>query len=250
MSSKVYGILGDIHSNTEALKAVVDDASSQGVTDWICTGDVVGYNARPSDCIHIIRDELQAPTVCGNHDYYVAYEQNLEDFHPAAAAAVLWTRENISSGDMDWLRSLQMSMPVKGMTLVHATLDMPEHWGYIFDDLQAESHFTYQRTPLCFHGHTHVPVVYEKSPFGIVHYDPRGFENGEFKIVPGRQYFINVGSVGQPRDGDPRASYVVFDTASRVVKFRRLAYDVSIAQAQIRAAGLPERCAERLGTGN
>ena len=226
--ARVYGILGDIHANIDALSVVLEDAASQGVTDWICTGDVVGYNACPSECIHIVRDVLKAPVVCGNHDYYVAYEQNLADFHPAAAQAVLWTREHLSFDDLDWLRTIPMS----------------------FDDFQATSHFVYQKTPLCFHGHTHVPVVYEKTSFGAVHYDPRDFENGEFKVLPGRQYFINVGSVGQPRDGDPRASYVVFDTATRVIRFRRLPYDVATAQARDRAAGLPERCAARLETGN
>lgn len=248
--AKVYGILGDIHANIDALDAVLQDAASQGVTDWICTGDVVGYNACPSECIRVVRDELKAPVVCGNHDSYVASGQDLSDFQPAAAQAVLWTRENISAEDMEWLRSLPLSKPVMGMTLVHATLDMPEHWGYIFDDIQASSHFVYQRTPLCFHGHTHVPVVYEKTANGAVHYSPGGFENGEFRILPGKKYFINVGSVGQPRDGDPRASYVIFDTGTRIVRFRRIGYDVAAAQERDRTAGLPERCAERLATGN
>ncbi|MBQ9739508.1 MAG: metallophosphoesterase family protein, partial [Kiritimatiellae bacterium] len=164
--AKVYGILGDIHANIDAMDVVLADAAEQGVTDWVCTGDVVGYNACPSECIRIVRDELKAPVVCGNHDYYVAFEQNLADFHPAAAQAVLWTREHITDDDMDWLRSLPMTKPVMGMTLVHATMDMPDHWGYIFDDFQAASHFVYQKTPICFHGHTHVPVVYEQTPFG------------------------------------------------------------------------------------
>ncbi len=246
--ARIYGILGDIHANIDALQVVLDDAREQGVTDWICTGDVVGYNACPSDCIRVVR-ELNAPVVCGNHDYYVAYEQNLADFHPAAAQAVLWTREHISADDLEWLRALPMSRPVMGMTLVHATLDMPDHWGYIFDDLQATSHFVYQKTPLCFHGHTHVPVVYEKTAFGAMHHDPHTFEDGVFKVQLGKQYFVNVGSVGQPRDGDPRASYVVFDSGARTLRFRRLAYDVAAAQAKDREAGLPARCADRLEKG-
>ncbi len=248
--AKIYGILGDIHANIDALSAVLADASAQGVTDWICTGDVVGYNACPSECIKIIRDELKAPVVCGNHDYYVAFEQNLADFHPAAAQVVLWTRDHISDDEMEWLRSLPMTKPVMGMTLVHATMDMPDHWGYIFDDFQAASHFVYQKTPICFHGHTHVPVVYEQTPFGAVHYDPYTFDNGEFKLLPGKKYFVNVGSVGQPRDGDPRACYVIYDTGARALRFRRVQYDVARAQARDIAAGLPERCAQRLATGN
>ena len=248
--ARIYGILGDIHANIDALDAVMRDAAEQGVTDWICTGDVVGYDACPSECIHVVRDVMKAPVVCGSHDHYVAFEQNLSDFHPAAAQAVLWTREHITDADMEWLRSLPMSKPVMGMMLVHATLDMPDHWGYIFDDIQATSHFVYQKTPLCFHGHTHVPVVYEKTAFGAVHHTPDTFDGGEFRIQPGKQYFVNVGSVGQPRDGDPRASYALFDTGTLTLRFRRVPYDVAAAQARDVAAGLPERCAARLATGN
>lgn len=248
--AKVYGILGDIHANIDALDAIVRDAATEGVTDWICTGDVVGYNACPSECIRAVRDVLKAPVVCGNHDHYVAFEQDLSGFNDAASEAILWTRAHISADDLEWLRALPMSKPVMGMMIVHATLDMPECWGYILDDIQATSHFVYQKTPLCFHGHTHVPVVYEKTPLGVMHHTPDTFEDGLFRILPGKQYFVNVGSVGQPRDGDPRASYVIFDTASRTLRFRRIAYDVETAQRRVLAAGLPERCATRLATGN
>ena len=139
--AKIYGILGDIHANIDAMNVVLVDAAAQGVTDWVCTGDVVGYNACPSECIRIVRDELKAPVVCGNHDYYGAFEQNLADFHPAAAQAVLWTREHITEDDMEWLRTLPMTKPVMGMTLVHATMDMPDQRRYIFDDFHAASHF-------------------------------------------------------------------------------------------------------------
>ena len=114
----------------------------------------------------------------------------------------------------------------------------------MFDNLQAEANFVYQRTPLCFHGHTHVPIIYASSPGGVVHYEPC-----DFKIELGQRLFINVGSVGQPRDGDPRASYVLYDMDARFIRFRRLEYDVAAAQERCRAAGLPERCAERLGVG-
>lgn len=241
---KVYGILGDIHANIDALETVVEDARSLGVTNFVCVGDVVGYNACPAECIRIVRDELQAPCVCGNHDYYVAYGTTLEDFHPAAAQVVRWTREQISEYDRTWLRSLPMSRPVMGFTIVHSTLDMPERWGYVFDDFQADAHFVYQKTPLCFHGHTHVPVIYENTPTGAIH-----IEAADFVIPLGKKLYINVGSVGQPRDGDPRASYAIYDPIAREIRFRRLEYDVERAQARDRAAGLPDRCADRLALG-
>ena len=131
-----------------------------------------------------------------------------------------------------------------GVTLVHATMDHPEGFGYVFDHLQAESNFFHQITPLCFHGHTHVPIIYSNEPGGVVHYQPR-----DFTLELGQRLFINVGSVGQPRDGDPRASYVVYDMAARQIRFRRVAYDVQTAMARNRLAGLPEKCAFRLESG-
>ena len=126
---------------------------------------------------------------------------------------------------------------------MHSTLDVPERWGYVFDQLDAESHFTYQKTPLCFHGHTHVPLVYEKRR-EVVRLPP-----ADVRLTPGTKYFINTGSVGQPRDGDPRSSYVIYDTETRTISFRRLAYDIAATMENIRRAGLPERSATRLAAG-
>ena len=243
--ARVYAILGDIHANIDALQAVLADTRAQGVTDYVSVGDVVGYNAAPAECIRVVRDELKCPVVRGNHDHYVSYvEESLADFHPMAAAVVEWTRSQLTPEDMKWLHDLPLARPIMGFTVVHSTLDMPLRWGYVFDNLQAEANFVYQRTQLCFHGHTHVPIIYEKRPEGVVHYEPV-----DFKIELGQKLFINVGSVGQPRDGDPRASYVIYDTGTRTVRFRRIEYDVAAAQARIRAADLPERLAERLETG-
>ncbi len=242
---QIYAILGDIHANIDALKAVLEDARARGATRFACVGDMVGYNAAPAECISIVRDELKCPVVCGNHDRYVSSNMSLTDFHPVAATVVEWTRQQLASDDLDWLRALPMQKPVMGFTLVHSTLDMPEHWGYVFDSLQASAHFVYQKTPICFHGHTHVPIVYEECALGALCLPPENF-----KIPVGKKFFVNVGSVGQPRDGDPRASYVLFDTGTRELRFRRVAYDIIKAQARIRAAGLPERCAARLVTGS
>jgi len=115
--------------------------------------------------------------------------------------------------------------------------------------LQAESNFICQKTPLCFHGHTHCPLIYEKQMSGIYRIDAEGLPNDTFRLVPGRKYFVNVGSVGQPRDGDSRSSYVLYDPATKCIRFRRLEYDIAAAQSRIRAAGLPERLAQRLEIG-
>ncbi len=240
---KIIAVLGDIHANIDALNVVLDDCRKEGVTDFLCTGDVVGYNAAPSECMKVIR-ELGCPVVKGNHDHYVSSEQNLDDFHPNAAAVVRWTREQLDAEEIEWLYNLPFVVTQLGITLVHSTMDNPETFGYVFDHFQAESNFICQKTPLCFHGHTHVPMIYEKQVAGVYRIDPQ-----DFKLPIGRKYFINVGSVGQPRDRDPRASYVIYDFLARTVKFRRLEYDVEAAQERIKMAGLPLRLAERLALG-
>ncbi len=237
-------ILGDIHANIDALDVVLDDCAAQGVTEFLCTGDVVGYGAAPRECIQRIR-ELRCPVTMGNHDFYICTESlNLDAFNPHAALGVKWTREQLSEEDLQWLRKLPFTQTIKGITLVHATMDRPQNFGYVFDNLQAAASFTNQKTPVCFHGHTHCPMIYEHSLVGDYRIDPQ-----TFKCQMGRKYFVNVGSVGQPRDGDPRAAYVIYDNVSKIIEFRRLNYDISSAQARIREAGLPERLAERLAFG-
>ncbi len=238
-------ILGDIHSNIEALDVVLADAQEQGVNEYLCTGDVVGYNASPSECIKRIR-ELGCPVTKGNHDFYICTAAlNLDDFNPHAALGVKWTREQLTEDELQWLRDLPMTYTSKGITIVHATMDRPENFGYVFDNLQASANFTNQVTPICFHGHTHCPMIYERSAAGTFRIDPQ-----DFKLQMGRKYFINVGSVGQPRDGDPRATYVIYDSMAKTITFRRLNYDIAAAQERIRLAGLPERLAERLTYGH
>lgn len=240
---KKFAILGDIHSNIDALTVVLDDCRSQGVTDFLCTGDVVGYNACPRECLEIIRD-LGCPVVMGNHDHYVSSVQNLEAFNPHAAAVIEWTREQLTDDEMAYLANLPFVKTTMGITLVHSTMDVPENFGYVFDHLQAEAHFTHQVTPLCFHGHTHCPMIYEKQLSAVYRIDAQ-----DFRLPIGRKYFVNVGSVGQPRDGDPRAAYAIYEPKSRTLSFRRLDYDIAAAQERIRLAGLPEHLAERLEVG-
>jgi len=240
---KLFAILGDIHANLDALNVVLDDCRAQGVTDFLCTGDVVGYNACPHECMSIVRD-LGCPVVMGNHDHYVSSQQNLDDFNPNAAAVIEWTRSHLSDDEVAWLRALPFTKTSMGISLVHATMDDPEAFGYVFDHLQAEANFSRQVAPLCFHGHTHCPMIYEKQLSAVYRIDAQ-----DFKLPMGRKYFINVGSVGQPRDGDPRAAYVLYNQAERTVKFRRLEYDIEAAQERIRLAGLPGRLADRLAVG-
>lgn len=242
MHAKKYALLGDVHANLEALTAVLEDSREQGVTDYICVGDVVGYNADPAECLEKIR-ELCCSCVRGNHDHYCSHDESLDDFHPLAANVIDWTRRQLTSDQIAYLKGLRLTHKMHGMTLVHSTLDMPEKWGYVFDTLEAEAHFSYQNTSVCFYGHTHVPVIYEKE--GRV----KRITFTSMSLGLGRKYFINTGSVGQPRDGDPRAAYVIYTPAARLVELRRVPYDIAATQEKIRAAGLPERLAKRLELG-
>lgn len=242
MTKKKYAILGDVHGNWEALSVVLRDAEELGVDSYVCVGDVVGYNADPARCLNKIR-EIGCTVVRGNHDHYCSHEECLEDFHPLAARVVDWTRNQLDDDGIEFLRNMRLSTKVDGFTIVHSTLDMPEKWGYVFDCLEADANFNYQSTSVCFHGHTHVPVAYVKR--GMTD----RIEYGKIRIVLGQKYFINVGSVGQPRDGNPRAAYAFYDAEKREVELRRLEYDIRATQEKIREAGLPERLARRLQIG-
>lgn len=237
-----YAIIADIHANLEALTAVLQDARAQNPSHYVCLGDVVGYNANPKECLKIIR-EMNVPCVKGNHDEYCSIDDQLEGFNPNAAEAVHWTRRQLSPEDREWLRDLKYTKMVANFTIVHATLDVPQRWGYVFDKLQAAASFPYQTTPVCFFGHTHVPVAFMRDT--VV----RGGTFSKFKVDPAKKYFVNVGAVGQPRDNNPKAAYVIYDVDAATIELRRVDYDIAAAQAKIREAGLPERLAERLEFG-
>ena len=237
-----YAVIADIHANLEALEVVLNDAKAQQCTHYCCVGDVVGYNANPKECLDIVRS-MGMPVVKGNHDEYCSTEENLEGFNPHAAEAVSWTRKQLNPDDRKWLREFKYIRLVASFTMVHATLDGPQRWGYVFDRLAAAASFTYQNTAVCFFGHTHVPLAFVRD--SVV----RGGTYSKFRVEPGKKYFVNVGAVGQPRDGNPKAGYVVYDLNEGTIELRRLDYDIPKAQKKIMEAGLPQRLADRLALG-
>ena len=215
---------------------------NRDVNRYICLGDVVGYNANPRECLEIVQS-LECPVVKGNHDSYVSSEHSLVTFNPLAEVAIQWTRDQLNSSEKRWLSNLPLIVEIRGFTVVHASLDEPGDWNYVLNQLDAAASFSKQTTELCFFGHTHSPRAYIKdsSIVGVP------FE----QIIPerGKKYFVNPGSVGQPRDGDWRAAYVVFDEERRTINLRRLRYDLTRTQRKIVAAGLPPKLAERLALG-
>ncbi len=226
-----FAILADIHSNLEALRAVLEHARQQACTDYAFLGDFVGYCADPKACLDIVR-AMQAPCVKGNHDEYCASDIPFGGFNPNAAKAVEWTRRQLAPDDRRWLQSLPYVRQVGDFTIVHATLDAPQRWGYVFDKLAAAASFTYQNTSICFFGHTHVPVAF------IHDTTVRGGTYTRLKLERGKKYFVNCGAVGQPRDNNPRAAYVTYTVADEMIELHRVSYDIESTKRKIRDAGL------------
>jgi len=239
----IYGIISDIHANLEALNAVLARCEELGVEQYICVGDLVGYNANPSECLEIVRSLPLAAVVKGNHDEQASENLDLSEFNPQAAKAIEWTRDQLSQEQRDYLRDLPMKARVGRITVVHATLDNPGMWGYIMDKYAAEASLSYQFSQVCFYGHSHVPMAFDRQM------DVEMMESGVIEVLPGHKYLINPGSVGQPRDKDPRASFATYDTDECIIKLHRLEYDIETTQKKIIEAGLPERLAQRLSLG-
>ena len=226
-----FAIMADVHANLEAFQAVLGDAKEQGCTHYVFLGDFVGYCADPKACIDIVR-AMNVPCVKGNHDEYCATDLPLECFNVNAVKAVQWTRKQLTEDDRQWLQNLPYVCKVEDFIMVHASLDAPERWCYVFDKLAAAASFPHQNTQMCFFGHTHVPVAFIRDT------TIRGGTYTKLKVEAGKQYFVNPGAVGQPRDNNPEAAYAVYDMDEGTVEIRRSAYDIAAAQKKIRQAGL------------
>lgn len=226
-----YAILSDIHANLQALAAVLDDGKAQQCTHYACLGDIVGNGGKPKECLQIIR-EMGMTCVRGNFDDYCLKPELDRDFKPQAAGNVKWTRSQLSVDDLDWLRCLELVRNLDGFTIVHATLDCPQRWCYAFNQVDAAANFAFQNTPVCFFGHTHVPIAFsrEQTP------ERRTINGGtysKFHVDAGKKYFVNPGSVGQPRDNNPKAAYAIYDLEGEIVELRRVDYDIAGAQNDI-----------------
>ena len=237
-----FAIFSDLHGNLEATEAILADARAKACTNFVCLGDLVGYNANPHECVELVR-ALECPVVKGNHDEQACLGESSRDFNDLAEQAINWTREHLTDEDKQWLADLRLVRQVRDFTIVHATLDTPAEWGYVFKNLDAVASFTYQHTTVCFFGHTHVAGAFVRDD-GV-----HRVVTDLLTIESGLKYFINVGSVGQPRDGDARAAYCIYDMERNTVEQRRVRYDVGAVQKKIIQAGLPRLLAERLELG-
>lgn len=236
----IYAVLGDIHSNFDALTAVVDDLKKEQIDKVLCIGDIVGYAAEPVECIDLLR-ELDCITVAGNHDYATVSKFPVNYFNDDAKRAVQWTARQLSDVYINFLKGLSLVEEIDEITIVHGSLNHPEFFDYITTENDARLCFSKLRTPVCFYGHTHVPLAIFSTG------DTIHVERGPiFKLNGFDKVLINVGSVGQPRDWDIRACYAVYDTEKKIVVIKRVKYNISSAIDKIYHAGLPKMNALRL----
>ncbi len=239
-------IVGDIHGNLAAFKAVLEHIEVKGGVDEIwCLGDVVGYGPEPHECLEILRTYNHL-CVAGNHDWAAVDKIDTLDFNPDAAQACHWTTEQLTPEDVDYLENLPLTLCRGDFTLVHGSPRQPI-WEYVLSVSVAQDNFASFETSFCLIGHSHIPLVFEcvdenlcvsnRLPAGS------GLELGEHRLI------INPGSVGQPRDGDPRASYILYDGEARIIYHYRIKYDIAATQRKMAEWGLPLPLIMRLSFG-
>lgn len=244
-----YLILSDMHSNWEAFRATLNQVRRKRFDAYLVLGDLVGYGGAPNQVVEAVR-ALGSPlyTVRGNHDKVVAGIDSGDGFNPAALEAAQWTAETLQPGHLRYVRDLPQGprQITEDLAICHGSpLDED---AYVFTDLDAYAIFATHTTPVTFFGHTHVPSLFVLSG-GRVELSRLKGEGGTIELEPGSRYLINPGSIGQPRDRDPRAAYMIYDSEKATVRWYRIDYPVERAQRRIRRAGLPGVLADRLAVG-
>ena len=243
-----YLILSDIHSNREALAAVLNRVRRKRWDKAIVLGDVVGYGANPNEAVDAVRSLRPLVAIRGNHDKVCSGVEDGEMFNRVALQAAVWTREHLTPSNLHWLRSLPEGPVVVDGAFAIAHGTPIDEDAYIFGEIEALNVFRQTAFPLCFFGHSHFPVIFGLSPDAIqtVLTEPPSFH---FRLEPGMRYLVNPGSIGQPRDGIPLASFAMFDSDTRTVAVHRVRYPLERAQRKILGAGLPRPLADRLSLG-
>jgi diadenosine tetraphosphatase ApaH/serine/threonine PP2A family protein phosphatase len=242
------GIFSDVHANLEALQAVLNAYQEQSIDRYVCLGDIVGYGANPNECCQVVR-EVADIVIMGNHDAACSGFLSPEWFNPAARTAVLMHRQMLDEGHLRWLAELPYRAEIDDMWFCHGSPYQQEDFPYILDEIDVELVIRNlaERPPLVFVGHTHrgVTFVVRERPTLKVWKESRE----RVRLLSDASYIFNVGSVGQPRDGDWRASYAIFDTTTRLFELRRTPYDIDGASGKIERLGLPSFLSERLYVG-
>jgi len=241
----VYGLISDIHANLEALEAVLGELA--GVKAFVCLGDIVGYGPDPGACVDRVRRLPKLTRIAGNHDLAAIGRYDLTWFNPHARAAIEWTAGRLSARQKKFLGAVEPVGEVAGAAIAHGSLVEP--MAYIASVEEALLSFEAMTGVLCFVGHTHIAEHY-RNRVGTRSCDQTAlWDGGEVKVEPELRYLINPGAVGQPRDGNPKASFGVWDTKAGVVTVKRVEYDIGAVQEKMRREGLPEYLVERLARG-
>jgi putative phosphoesterase len=229
-----YAIISDIHSNLEALQAVFEYCRYLDIDTILCLGDIVGYGANPRECLAILQ-KVGAIMVAGNHDWAVSGKLNASYFPNDGKEAIFWTRNQFSFEEISFLNSLNLIYQNHELIITHSSLHQPEVFTYL-DGIEKVKHsFAVMKQPICFIGHTHIPKVYVCRDKEILEVQPLDLE-----LNPDYQYIVNVGSVGQPRDGVPMTSFCLYDTTTHMIELKRVEYDINTAQKKIIEADLPD----------
>jgi predicted phosphodiesterase len=243
-----YLILSDIHSNREALSAVLSFVKRKPWDKAVFLGDLVGYGANPNQTVDLLRTLKPLLAIRGNHDKVCSGLEDGELFNRMALEAAMWTRRKLTRGNLQWLKSLpEGPMLVDGQFAISHGTPIDED-AYIFGELEALNVFRQTDFDLCFFGHSHFPVIFALSPDAITT-NLTVAPSFRFKLKPGVRYLVNPGSVGQPRDGNPLCSFAMYDSDSKVVSIHRLSYPLRKTQEKILKAGLPRPLADRLALG-
>ena len=240
-----YLIFSDLHSNLESLNSFRQIIETLDHDKKVFLGDLVGYGADPNACVEWVRENTDI-ILGGNHDYACVGKTELTYFNPNAYQACLWTRKNLTPENKAFLSTLPCEMVADGIHWVHSSPYQPEQWHYVTSRADGKINFDHFSTPLCFLGHSHRPVIIEQGPDGAIT-DCVSPEKWELK--PDCRTIVNVGSVGQPRDGTPKPAFVIYDSTAGILEYRRYEYDFAATQRKILANGLPSFLAERLSMG-
>ena len=235
-----YAVISDVHANLEALEAVLKKVESLGADKLVCLGDTVGYGANPNECAELVRERAHV-VLCGNHDHAAVGETSIEYFNSYARAAILWTMGVLKPDCREYLKGLPLTGSVDGAFLVHSTPSEPARWNYVFEPHEAMGEFNAFQERVCFIGHSHFALFFVKEGASCKVALPR-----PFTLENDTRYLVNVGSVGQPRDGLPTACFVTYDVPDGNVQFHRVEYDLSLTYQKIVKARLPRFLAERL----
>ncbi len=239
-----FAILSDIHANLEALKNVLRDIEQQGVEKIHFLGDVVGYGCNPNKCIKLVNEHCEIKLL-GNHDYAAMGLESTSSFNQVAQTSMEWTIEKLTKKSLRTLADFELDAVYLDYRLVHASPGHPEQWNYILNRDQAAEEFDKFDESVCFLGHSHLPVIFILDEEGSITQSGRQ----KLTISDKERYIVNVGSVGQPRDNDPRSCYVIVDHENREIEYRRVEYDINKVQEKMRKAMLPDFLIERIAVG-